>query len=120
MYLKMLAVYTMDHLLSLNYADTAARKRAHLQMTLPFRISAVQDKQKHDKMVRKGIPALNPMRFQEYEELLDAQQEPLPLTVFVRYDHAQAAAFVKSIQEAIHEQNPAHPLNLLESQMLHP
>ena len=97
MYLKMLAVHTMEHLLSINIADTAARKQALLQAELPFRIFPVPDKRMQGKMVSKCVPWLNPMLFDEYEESLENQQEPWPLTVCVRYDHAQVNEFIESI-----------------------
>ncbi len=76
--------------------------------------------EKHSKLVEKGNLMLNPMRFEDYRQLLEAQQDPFPLMVCVRYNHAQAAAFVKSIQETIHEQDSDYSLDLLESNMFYP
>ena len=118
MNLKMLAVDTMDNLLRTNKADTAARKQALRQQSLPFRISPFPDKRTHQKMVGRCVPFLNPMLYPEYEELLEQQQEPWPLTFCVRYDHAKVKGFVKSLQEHVYGQKSSDLQNLRESQML--
>ena len=118
MYLKMLAVHTMDNLLSTNKADTAARKQALLQQSLPFRISPVPDKRTHEKMVKKCVEWLSPMLYDDYEQLLGQQQEPWPLTFCVRYEHAKVRGFVKSLEEHVFGQKSSDLKNLLESQIL--
>ncbi len=116
MYMKMLGKHTVDWLDKLLIAENAAQKRALLAMDLPFRLSFIHDGAKHSKFVLKGTADLSLLLFPEYEKLLNSQQ-PFQLMVGVRYKHAQAASFLESLQQTIHDQDPQHPLNLSNDNM---